>query len=417
MSKNHKDFFKKKNEWSVIKDDLLGNYLPQYFQKLLTNRKPICYVDCFAGKGKFDDENIGSPLIALEAITKSMKLSKCNPSWDAIEMSFIELHHFNELKKNIDAFQGAYCSKNIIGGKFEDNIQALLKQKKGYNIFLYIDPYGIEALDSDLFDQLKTYGFNTFEMLINFNSFGFFRDACRAMKVEVPEDDEAFQGLEELVEYEPTEVNATEQSRDLLTRIAGGDYWKAIVKDYKDKLIDGYHAEQRLSTEYKKRLKQKYTYVLDMPIRIKKENRPKYRMIHVCDHEDGCFLMAENMQRRKSELFTNIQQMGQISLFEDSKVMSSTIEGEFLTERDIAKMVREQVNSIIDNKGLTVFEADFCNEYGVVCPFSMIHDILGDMEKKGEIEIIRDPAKTETGKKSQFWDEKGRNKVLIRRLI
>ena len=54
MSKSQVDFFKKKNEWSEIKDRLLEGYLPQYFQKLLTTHRQIFYVDCFAGKGKFD---------------------------------------------------------------------------------------------------------------------------------------------------------------------------------------------------------------------------------------------------------------------------------------------------------------------------------------------------------------------------
>src|SRR5699024_12445088 len=83
--------------------------------------------------------------------------------------------------------------------------------------------------------------------------------------------------------------------------------------DFQAGRIDGYQAERRLSAEYKQHLKQKYKYVLDMPIRLKPGQRPKYRMIHVCDHEDGCFLMAENMQRRKDELFVNIQQNGQLS--------------------------------------------------------------------------------------------------------
>ena len=65
VSKNNADFFKNKNEWSVIKDKLLGCYLTPYFQKVLHTGKPIFYVDCFAGKGKFEDGNDGSPLIAL----------------------------------------------------------------------------------------------------------------------------------------------------------------------------------------------------------------------------------------------------------------------------------------------------------------------------------------------------------------
>ena len=51
--------------------------------------------------------------------------------------------------------------------------------------------------------------------------------------------DEAFQDLGDLVEYEPTVVNASRNFEELLTRIAGGDYWKDIVRDYPHK-INGY---------------------------------------------------------------------------------------------------------------------------------------------------------------------------------
>ena len=152
-----------------------------------------------------------------------------------------------------------------------------------------------------------------------------------------------------------------------------------------------------------------------MPIRLKQEHRPKYRMIHVCDHEDGCFLMADNMQRRKDELFLNIQQGGQMSIFDVVPEFTSTAEGEILTETDIEKMVRDHIRNMKNNTGITVFLAQFCNEYGIVCPFSMIHTILERLEQQGEIEIVRNPALTSKGGKRRFWDEKDGKTVTIRR--
>ena len=414
MSKNQSDFFKHKNDWSEIKDRLLQGYLPQYFQKLLTSNRTTYYVDCFAGKGKFDDGKSGSPLIALEIIDNCLRQSKTHPSRDRIKTCFIELNYAVDLKKNISSFPHICEDPEIISGKFEENIRGKLKGKRGQNVFLYIDPYGIKALDSSLFYEFQTYGFASFEMLINFNSFGFFRDACRALKVDVSHD-EAFQSLEDLVEYDPSEVQATQQSQNLLTTVAGGDYWKAIVNDYNRGLINGYQAERRLSTEYKQHLKQKYTYVLDMPICFKPGQRPKYRMIHVCDHQDGCFLMAENMQRRKDELFTNIQQGGQLSLFDITPEYTSTVEGDILTESDIEAMVKASILHSGQDTRITEFLAKFCNEYGVVCPFSMIHTILGKFESNGEINIIREPALSKTGASRRFWDEKDGKKVIIRR--
>ena len=414
MAKNQRDFFKKKNEWSKIKDTLLGCYLPQYFQKLLVSGRPILYIDCFAGKGRFDDGYDGSPLIAMQIINERVGISRISNKNNAIQPCFIELNHAADLEQNLRLQPYKYGTTKVVDGRFEDNIRDLLKDKRGYNVFLYIDPYGIQALDSQLFDEIGTYGFRSFEMLINFNSFGFFRDACRVMKVDISHDD-ALMELSDLVEYEPTMVTSSLQSENLLTRIAGGTYWKDIVKDFQAGRIDGYQAERRLSAEYKQHLKQKYKYVLDMPIRLKPGQRPKYRMIHVCDHEDGCFLMAENMQRRKDELFVNIQQKGQLSLFDMTSAVTSTVENDVLTQDEIEQMVLNHIRQMTGGTHITVFLAEFCNEYGVVCSFKVIYEILTKLEGEGKIEIVREPALTSTGKKRTFWEEKSGQTVIVRR--
>ena len=76
MSKPNHKFFVEKKSWSFIKDELLQCYLLPYFQKLMCTRCPITYVDCFAGAGRFDDGNDGSPLIALKSIKKSLEQTK-----------------------------------------------------------------------------------------------------------------------------------------------------------------------------------------------------------------------------------------------------------------------------------------------------------------------------------------------------
>lgn len=414
MSKDNTKFFKEKNNWSLIKDKLLGHYLEPYFQKVLMTGKPIFYVDCFAGKGKFEDGNPGSPLIALEKREDCLRRTKRADKLGAIKTCFIDLNYAEELKENVLSVNPIYDKPIVISGRYEEKIEQCLQDKQGNNIFLYIDPYGIKALDSNLFDKFQTYGFYTFEMLINFNSFGFFRDACRVMNVDYKNDD-ALSDLDDLVEYEPTIVNTSKQSEDLLTRIAGGDYWKDIVADYRNKKINGYQAERRLSVEYKQRLKQRYKYVLDMPIRLKEGQRPKYRMIHVCDHEDGCFLMAQNMQKQKEELFFRIQKSGQLSLFDLSTDYTSSVEGELLTKEEIAQKVKQTLNRFSEEIRITKFLALFVNEHGLVCEFKMIYDILEEFKIMGMIDIIRIPEKTKGGQISKFWEEKDGRKIIIRR--
>lgn len=423
MSKDNKNFFKQKKDWSKIKDTLLGCYLPQYFQKVLHTERPIYYVDCFAGKGRFDDGQLGSPLIAIDIRNQCLESSNARQakSPGAIRFCFIELNHASDLAKNVSAVQCINDQPEIVSGRFEDTIRSKLQDKQGKNVFLYIDPYGIKALDSGLFAELQQYGFNSFEMLINFNSFGFIRDACRVMKVDY-EKDEAFQGLEELVEYAPTEfdVSSTDsirKSEELLTAIAGGCYWKEIIRGYQKGDYDGYTAEKRFADGYRDYLKTKYRYVLDMPIRMKAEQRPKYRMIHVSQHPDACFLMADNMQRRKDELFFNVRKLRQPSLFDISPAYTSSSEGVVYSYDDIKQILKRYIHECSEETRYTVFVANFCNKYGLICDFKMMQEILMELETEGLIAIIRDPAFTSYGKKSVFWidnDSRGR-KLSIRR--
>ena len=66
----------------------------------------------------------------------------------------------------------------VISGSFENEIIPLAKRLQKSNIFCYIDPFGVKVLNSRLLDEFLKLDFDTVEMLINFNSFGFFRWAC-----------------------------------------------------------------------------------------------------------------------------------------------------------------------------------------------------------------------------------------------
>ena len=98
MAKKNNEFFVEKKAWSVVKDELLGCYFMPYVSKILHTGRPLVYVDCFAGKGKFDDGTPGSPLIALEAIDKCKNIT-CT-KFSQIEATFIDLNYADDLRKN-----------------------------------------------------------------------------------------------------------------------------------------------------------------------------------------------------------------------------------------------------------------------------------------------------------------------------
>ena len=400
MSKKNDDFFKVKKPWSEVKDQLLGCYFKPYVQKILHTRKPLEYIDCFAGKGKFDDGNPGSPLIALDLIREC--LAATTMTHPQIRTTFIDLNYADDLRVNLQGYRDV----NIVSGKYEDHIPRLLQSSRNRNVFLYIDPYGIKALRCSMFDSFASAPFNSIELLINFNSFGFVREACNALGVRLKLDDPTL--FDDLVEYDPTKLTATDQSIQDLNEIAGGDYWQTIIRDYKAERIDGYEAEERFAAQYCQRLSQSYTYVLNMPLRIKRGQRPKYRMVHATNHPDGCLLMVDNICNRW-EAWQDVQSGGQLFLFQED------VNNQSVDEADIRQKVVEHYSQFTGWVSLNVSMAQFFMKYGPVCKTKVVKDALRNLEECGRIQVLRDPAFTGTGRPSKFMEEKtNRQKVSLR---
>ncbi|MBD5099553.1 MAG: three-Cys-motif partner protein TcmP [Clostridiales bacterium] len=409
MPKDNRDFFKTKKIWSEVKDELLGCYLVPYFNKILSMGNPVLYVDCFAGKGKFDDGKNGSPLTALQSLDRSIAVYRGRFPIPSVFMKFIELNHATDLISNLNGQPAGRCE--VISGRFEDNIIPLLQksmaQHHQLNVFLYIDPYGVKVLNANLFDSVAT-AFTTAELLINLNSFGFIREACRVKKISFRErENEVFSDLEE---YDSSTLESFQELDD----IAGGSYWQEIIDRYGRGEIDCYDAEKDFSRLYKERLRRNYAYVLDMPIRLKPGQHPKYRMVHATNHPDGCILMADNIAKRTDRLVIEIQSGGQMS------ILQQTAENEEVSEEMLMEKVQELLESTTSYTRLNQFLANFYNQYGVLCDISRLSSgqggsILKSLEESRYIEVQRTPPFTKTGKPSKFWQEKKGYTICLRK--
>ncbi|RYD07213.1 hypothetical protein N752_01105 [Desulforamulus aquiferis] len=345
----------------------------------------------------FDDGNPGSPVIALEIINES--LANTNFKQAIIKSCFIELIHFEELRNNIAKYKNAM----VISGKYEDVIEQQLKGKQSQNVFLYIDPYGVKSLHFSIFGKLSRKNFlHSIELLINLNSFGFIREACSAMNVKFDIDD-----LGEIFEIDNTSSSNNQKSIDDLTKVAGGEYWKGIIEDYKKGLIDGYEAEKQFSDKYCEKLSEKFEYVLNMPIRLKKGQRPKYRMIHATNHAKGCVLMNDNMCKRW-EALQDLQNQGQISLFFED------VENKTINKEVVQKEILDVMSSHKDYIEIDVFHAKFVSRYGVRFSTSEICKEIDHLCNTNKLEVKRYPETTETGKPSKFWTTSRGKKVKVR---
>lgn len=400
MAKKNDDFFVKKKPWSEVKDQLLGCYLKPYVSKILHTGKPLVYVDCFAGKGKFDDGNLGSPLIALNIMQQALA-SSTRSGHLRISAAFIDINYADDLRNNLKDYPGV----KIVAGAYEDTIDELLKYKKGCNVFLYIDPYGIKALNCSKFDNFASGKFNSIELLLNMNSFGFIREGCRVMGEQFKTDDGTL--FDDLIEYEPTRLDTSDKSVETLNQIAGGDYWKHIIVQYISGKIDGYKAEEYFSEQYCQRLSQSFTYVLNMPIRIKQGQHTKYRMIHATNHPDGCLLMADNICNRW-ELMRQLQTGGQMSLFQE------TVDNQIIDDNEIKRNVIKHFSQYCSWIPLNEALAVFFVKYGVICKSGEITNILKDLEKDNRLAVMRNPSLTKNGKPSTFMTENPKQKVSVK---
>lgn len=389
MQKDTKDFFVKKKEWSEVKDALLECYLKPYFTKIIHTHKPINYVDCFAGKGKFDDGKNGSPLLALNIIANCMRSTK-RFYYPKISKYFIERDYADTLKQNLKGYKNVFIKE----GTYQDNIREILEHKDDENVFLYIDPFGIKCLDFELFDFYSKSRFSSIELLINFNSFGFIREACRVKKLENTEISEIDSILTNI-----GGLGALIESEQELNNIAGGDYWVKIIEDFYQKKITCYEAEKKFSDLYCNKLKERFKYVVNMPIRLKAGQQPKYRMIHVTNNEDGCLLMVQNICNRWKNLFSIQIKNTAPSLFEEN------IENEIIDESYTKDIIIEQLRQYNSPVHMNIFLSELFTSKGIFTTWSILQKTIRSLEQSNEIFIKRTPERTPTGKKSTFINE------------
>ena len=178
------------------------------------------------------------------------------------------------------------------------------------------------------------------------------------------------------------------------------------IKDKENK-INGYEAEIRFSDEYCKRLMKSYKYVLNLPLRIKRGQRPKYRLIHATNHKDGCLLMVDNIYNRWQAL-RDIQNSGQISMFEEN------FDNELLGCEDIENQMISHFSKYKEWISLHELLAKFFVENGAICSTSTVKEIVKKWEKFGTIEVKRTPNTTIKGKPSSFMTEAKGKSIFVR---
>lgn len=372
-----KSFFGEKKAWSRIKDEVLQAYLPPYLAKVSKTKRPIIIADCFAGKGRFENDEPGSPLFIADAIAHQLS-DALSPD---IKGVLIEKKYFEDLKRNIPD----YSWLTALEGDYEVHMGYFIRnyQPRDQNLLIYVDPYGIKSVLFSYFERLHKKGFHTFELLLNLNIFGFLREGCRLLKKPDTETESpAF--------YEP-DVNSPER----LDEIAGGSYWREILEEYYSGRIKMQEAEEHFIAQYCMKLKKIFRYVVNIPIKVKLNNIPKYRLVFGTDHADGLLLMVDDMHRRWDD-FRMEARNNQSPLFECDFPDPSKQQDCW----DVENRIISNINTEIDLKVLLV---KLVEEFGISFSTTDYKTFLKQMEHD-RIDVRRIPATTPTGKPSTSWN-------------
>jgi three-Cys-motif partner protein len=375
------NFFKSKKPWSKLKDELLAWYLKPYVLKLLSSKRSLYIIDCFAGKGKFDDGSNGSPLIIADRISEVLDDEKAKNK--EVYGRFIEKKYRSDLENNIKNYRNCI----VWDGCFEDNIERIKEIAAENNLLIYIDPYGIKNLDFNIFKDFCTASKRSIEMLMNFNSFGFLREGCRLLNYRIDQ---------ELVDEEDEDYENDVNTIDNMDRVANGDYWQHLIEKYYNNEIDMIRTEREFSAMYLSRFNSIFKYVLDIPIKTKTKNMPKYRIVFGTNSPDGYILMADNMAR-KWRNFIEQERQGQLCMFHE--LASNDIIIQEKIEELIIKHVKKErrielkslIVKLIGDCGIAFTESDYKNR-------------IKELRKRGAIKIDHILPTTQSGQVATSMD-------------
>ena len=424
MGTDKKKYFEKKKDWSKVKDKLLDIYLKAYFPIISHTKRPTIYFDFFAGAGYFskkeknflsleNDKNIdklefyGSPLIAMKCYTETNTITK--PYDYKVSFYFIEKIHFELLKDTIDNSEFKNLDCKIIAGSCTDKILELSKndninQKfRNYNVFCYIDPFGIKNLHFKMLQIMKELKPYSLEFLINFNLHGIFRTARACKGITRVEED--FDLLEKDVIDESDENLTAKKGVELLDSVFYSKKWQNIVMDFGENKISGAETRDKLLKLYKKQLKINLNlkHVMALPVRFKEKGPCKYHMIFATNNTKAAYKMGENMSKR-DEFIDDYLSKGQLTFdfIEDINNNKANL----LLENRIKSILEQEENGI----SYTLLKTNLYCEYG---PMRNINNVTKKLEKKGLISVKRNRPFTSRGKKRTYLDEKNGDLAII----
>ncbi len=261
-------------EHTRVKHEILSKYLSGWIRILGRNHSRVCYFDCFAGKGEYEDGSKGSPLVAIETASR---LKKQFPYLNEIVCDFIEKNenNFMDLERVINIETKTHPEKYndvkviLHNNNFAD-IASKIVNKVGDRLapsFFFIDPFGFSGVPFEIVKNIlsikRTEVFITF-MVRDVNRF---LDSSRH-QINIAD----LYGIENV--QETSKLKYPNLSRE-----------EALLRLYRDRL----HEDANVR------------YIFPFKVCADERLQTTYYLIHATNHPKGCKLMKEIMCKTGTE--------------------------------------------------------------------------------------------------------------------
>lgn len=277
MSKSDREHFQSYRLQTRVKHEIICDYLPAYFNIIKKWTDKLVFIDGFAGRGHYVNEETGeafpgSPLLALDLVAGNPEFSK-----RAICV-FVENDKENveELDASVTSFlkdHGGLSKPIVVRGKFSEQIGGVLKEFKEEGkilapTFMLVDPCGVEDVSMRVVAGVLS--IERCEVFVFFNLDGIRRIAGLARREHLSPV---------LVDLLGSEAKATELVKAFLEAKRPEEGERCIVAAYVDALKESGTAE----------------YVI--PFRVESEHRrtTSHYLIHATKHPLGFKIMKHVM--------------------------------------------------------------------------------------------------------------------------
>lgn len=238
MSSRTETFFAIEKFPNALKHAIVGGYAKAALALLAWHtHKDVVYADLFAGSGKYDDGNPGSPLIVAEMSAKR-QATGTSP---------------RVLCFNVEANSGRYAALvantshipaeliTNLRGSWTKHLPDLLARIAGRPALIFLDPFGFRGIElSKMTSILAGIGADAWELIIMFNVRGLQRMAAAAAAEEAKGKSHRYYVL-------PNEVFGTDEWQKLLVnKLLPDEQFEAVAALYQRRLIETGAAQFRV---------------------------------------------------------------------------------------------------------------------------------------------------------------------------